>query len=77
MAMGINDIEQKVKNFEDKYEQLKGSADNGVLTEIETAIKNIKTSLGEAKQQDSAQAEITIGSLSESVQEIEEYISTL
>mgnify|MGYP000954081155 FL=1 len=77
MADTIQIIEEKLKSFENKYTALKGKADNNVLSEIENALKGIKTSLQEAKSQSSSEAEITIGSLNEAVQEIEDYLNTL
>ncbi len=77
MAMAINEIEQKLKNFENKYDQIKGSAENSILSEVETAIKNIKSALDDAKSQSGEEAEVIVGSLSESVEEIEEYINSL
>ena len=77
MADTIQIIEEKLKSFETKYTGLKGKADNTVLSEIENALKGIKTSLQEAKGQSASEAEITIGSLNEAVQEIEEYLNTL
>ena len=77
MANTIQIIEDKLKTFENKYSSLKGKTDNNVLSEIDNALKGIKTSLQEAKGQSASEAEVTIGSLGEAVQEIEEYLNTL
>jgi archaellum component FlaC len=75
--MSLSAIEDKLKGFEEKFNKLKGSAESGVLGEIETAIKGVKVSLQEAKSQSGEEAEVTIGSLMESVKEIEDYINGL
>lgn len=75
--MSISAIEEKLKNFQAKYDSLKSSADSSTLSEVETAINGIKVSLDEAKNQSGEEAEVTIGSLMESVQEIEEYINSI
>jgi type II secretory pathway pseudopilin PulG len=75
--MGTNEIEQKIKDFLVKYDQLKSSTDKNVLSEIENAINSIKTALDDAKKQNKDESEITLASLSESVEEIEEYINSL
>jgi len=75
--MSTEVINQKLKQFEAKYNELKKSASNDVLSEIDKALKGISVSLEEAKNQSGEEANITIGSLMESVQEIEEYLKSL
>lgn len=75
--MSIQIIENKLQTFESKYNELKATGDKNIVAEIETALKGIKTSLEEAKAQSGEEAEITIGSLLESVNEIEDYINSL
>ena len=75
--MSIQIIENKLQTFETKYNEIKASGDKNIVAEIETALKGIKTSLEEAKAQSGEEAEVTIGSLLESVNEIEDYINSL